>query len=378
MRTSISTVILIAGLASTAAQAADSDVATRLADLRAVGPEAAGHREAAAAWQGIAAESPAALPAILAGMDGAGPLAANWIATAAQAVVERRLQKGGSFPSAELERFVLERNHSSRARRLAYEFVLRVDPKAEQRLVPQMLDDPSLELRRDAVDRIIGEAAAAAESGKSEPAVALYRQALQAARDLDQVQLLAQRLRKLGQSVDLARQLGYLVRWKLIGPFDNTERKGFDAVYPPEREIRADAAYPGKQVEVRWVEFAAEDDFGKIDFFKPFGQHREVAGYAVTEFIADRRREVEFRMSSFNATKLWLNGKLVDQYPVYHSGSQPDQYVNRVLLEPGRNVILVKVCQNEQTQDWAQRWDFQLRVCDEIGGAVLSADRDVK
>jgi len=57
---------------------------------------------------------------------------------------------------------------------------------------------------------------------------------------------------------------------------------------------------------------------------------------------------------------------------VYHSGSQPDQFVNRVVLQPGRNVILVKVCQNEQTQDWAQRWDFQLRVCDETGGAVLS------
>jgi hypothetical protein len=38
-------------------------------------------------------------------------------------------------------------------------------------------------------------------------------------------------------------------------------------------------------------------------------------------------------------------------------------------------VILVKCLQNEQTEDWAQNWDFQLRVCDATGTAVLSMDR---
>ena len=36
----------------------------------------------------------------------------------------------------------------------------------------------------------------------------------------------------------------------------------------------------------------------------------------------------------------------------------------------GRNTILLKVCQNEQADAWAQVWDFQLRVCDAVGGAV--------
>lgn len=367
--------LLLIWLAGTAVQAAETGLPEWLADLRAVGPEAAGHRPAAEAWEQVAAQDAARLPAILAGMDGAGPLAVNWIATAAQAVAQRQLQQGGELPAADLERFVLDRSHSPRGRRLAYELLLGIDPKTEQRLLPAMLDDPSTELRRDAVAQLVEQALAAEQAGNKEEAISIFRRALQAARDLDQVKLLAQRLRKLGQSVDLPRQLGYLVRWKLIGPFDNTDRKGFDAVYPPEREIRADAAYPGKQGDVRWVDFVSEDDFGKVDLFKPFGQHREVVGYAVAEFAAAESREVEFRMSSLNATKLWLNGRLVNEYPVYHSGSQPDQYISRVALQPGRNVILVKVCQNEQTQDWAQRWDFQLRVCDEIGTPVLSAGR---
>ena len=42
-------------------------------------------------------------------------------------------------------------------------------------------------------------------------------------------------------------------------------------------------------------------------------------------------------------------------------------------LEPGRNRILVKVCQNEQTEDWTVEWEFQLRVTDSLGTPVLSA-----
>ncbi|MCY2966027.1 MAG: hypothetical protein NT069_20755 [Planctomycetota bacterium] len=36
------------------------------------------------------------------------------------------------------------------------------------------------------------------------------------------------------------------------------------------------------------------------------------------------------------------------------------------------------MCQNEQTDSWAQRWQIQLRVCDPTGTAVLSADRASK
>jgi hypothetical protein len=47
-----------------------------------------------------------------------------------------------------------------------------------------------------------------------------------------------------------------------------------------------------------------------------------------------------------------------------------DQYLARGKLKAGRNELLVKVCQNEQSEDWAQDWKFQLRICDASGGAV--------
>ncbi len=347
------------------------DVETALARLRAVGPSGVGHREATQAWQQLAKADAAQLPAILAGMKGAGPLATNWIAAAVDAIAERQLQRGGSLPAGTLEEFLHQTGHAPRARRLAYEWLVRVDPKASGRLLPGMLRDPSMEIRRDAVARLIGQAEAAAKAEKPAEAAALYRQAIAAARDLDQVRLLAGRLRKLGDTVDLPRQLGYVVRWKVIGPFDNTGGKGFDAVYAPEREIRLDAAYPGKKEAVRWVDFTATDDLGTVDFNKALGEQKAVAGYAVAEFVSPARQEVQLRLTSMNAIKLWLNGKPVNQYRVYHSGSDPDQYVNTVTLESGRNVILVKACQNDLKEDWARKWDFQLRVCEGDGGAIL-------
>ncbi|HJT76837.1 MAG TPA: hypothetical protein VJ739_06505, partial [Gemmataceae bacterium] len=35
-------------------------------------------------------------------------------------------------------------------------------------------------------------------------------------------------------------------KWYYIGPFDNTDNEGFDAVYPPEREIDLKKTYTGK------------------------------------------------------------------------------------------------------------------------------------
>ena len=76
-------------------------------------------------------------------------------------------------------------------------------------------------------------------------------------------------------------------------------------------------------------------------------------------------------MGCINANKVWLNGELLTANDVYPAGMELDQYRAKAQLRAGSNTILVKVCQNEQTESWAQRWSFQLRVCDAQGTAVL-------
>jgi hypothetical protein len=334
-----------------------------------VGPEGKGSREATAAWRELAKANPLKLPEILAGMDQAGPVAANYLATAAQTVAERQLDQGGKLPTAELEKFLLDRRHAPRARRLAYEWLVQVDPATPERLLPGMLDDPGRELRRDAVARLIAEAEKIEKSDRAK-GLATYRKALAAAIEVDQVKLLADRLKGLGETVDIAKQLGFLVKWKLIGPFDNTGQKGFDLAFPPELGIDLNKKYPGKHGEVGWIDYATEDATGVVDLNKPLGTEKGVTGYALAELTVDGRQEFEFRMSADVAVKLWLNGRQIDRHNVYHGGNQIDQYVCRGTLQPGKNTILVKVCQNEQTQEWAKEWGFRLRVCDENGNPV--------
>lgn len=377
-------VCLLAGWLAGQQPAPAVDLSSLLETLQGVGPQQAGtppkvgNREAARAWEKLVQVDAAHLPAVLAGLDRADAVAANWICTAVDAIAERQLQRGGRLPAAGLERFVEDTAHAPRARRLAYEWLVRVDPAARARVFgdfgSKRIHDPSLEMRREAIGLMIDEAARLQTEKRAAEAVVLYRRALTAARDLDQVRLLAERLRKSGQPVDLVRHFGFLVRWKVIGPFDNREGKGFEAVYGPEKEVSPAAAYPGKHGTVRWVDHATADQFGVVNLNKAIVEEKGVAAYATTDFYCDAGREVEFRVTSVNAVKLWVNGALLLRHPVYHSGSQLDQHVVRATLQPGKNVILLKVCQNEQTQDWARHWGFQLRVCDRLGGAILSAD----
>jgi len=52
-----------------------------------------------------------------------------------------------------------------------------------------------------------------------------------------------------------------------------------------------------------------------------------------------------------------------------------DQYRVPIRLTKGANRFLVKLCQDGQTQDWTKEWQFQFRVCDAAGTAILALDR---
>lgn len=366
----ISLFILASSLVSSAiVHADDTDLAQSLAVIRAVGPKGEGNGPASKAAIEVAKAKGDQLTTILAAMDGMGVIAENWLRGAAEAVADRSLKATGKLPQAELETFLFETSHHPRARRLAYEFITKVDPQAPDRLMPKLLEDPSLELRRDAVQRVLDATAAATETDAK---VKGYQEALQYARDLDQVKVCTDELEKLGQKVDTAKHLGFILQWKLIGPFDNTAGKGYEVVYEPEKQIDYSAKYMGKMGEVAWIDHESKDGYGIVDLAVALDKHKGAVAYAAAEFELPEAREVDFRLGCINANKLWVNNELVTANEVYHAGMELDQYKGSARLKAGKNTILVKVCQNEQEENWAQRWQFQLRVTDSLGGAVSS------
>lgn len=364
-------------LATPAGLAAGSDdLAAALRAIQAVGPAGSGTEAASRAWAVVARQDTASLPEVLAALDEANPLAANWIRTAVDAIVQRAAARGAKLPADSLLGFVQDRSHAASGRQLAYELLCKADPHAPERLLPDMLDDPCPALRRLAVERLADEAARFLADGKKSESLAALRKAFSASRDLDQAQALAARLRATGEKVALTRHFGFVFDWQIVGPFDNTGGKGFDAVHAPQRAIDLNAAYPGKHGEVGWKPFASRDENGLIDLNKACGEEKDVLAYAMSEFFSPSARPVEIRYCISGAAKVWLNGRLIDQRLMYHGGSEFDQFCVRTQLSAGRNVILVKLCQNEQTQDWARDWCFRLRVCDDKGTAVLSQRGD--
>lgn len=336
-----------------------------------VGKEGAGQQAAVEALAILSRETTEALLPLLEGIDRANPLAANWLTGAFESVADRALRSGSEIPRAELESFVLDIRHTPQSRRLAYDWLTTIDSTISERLIPGMLDDPASEFRREAVQRLLDSASQSSGSGGGlTETKELYLRAFQSARDPDQLDLAFDKLTELGEKVDLKRQLGLISDWWLIGPFDHRKGIGFEAVYPPEREIRLESKYPGMSGEVEWVRKTSDDRHAVFDLAKLIAPHKGAVEYAFHEFRVDRDQEAELRIGTPNGWKLWVNGELIFSHEEYHQSMRMDQYRTSVRLKAGANQILLKVCQNEQSEDWAQRWQFQVRICDASGTAV--------
>lgn len=361
-------IALLFAVAATAASEA-ADPADLFKAIYAIQKEGVGNKAAAQAVKTLSEAEAGAIPEILAGFDGASPLAANYLRSAVEAIVDRQLADGEKLPSKQIETIVWDRELDPRARRLGYEVLQRVDDTVEERIIPQMLLDPSPEFRRDAVARLIK----IAETISAEAtAVKMYREALTGATDSDQVKQIAAALKKFGQEVDLAGHYGFLTSWSIIGPFNNQGLVGFDATYPPEEKVDLDAKLEGQLGEVTWGEISTEDDYGIIDVAKSVAPHKGAVMFLTTTFETISETDIQLRFGTPNAWKIWLNGDLLFGRDEYHRGMGIDQYQVSGRLNKGANVILVKLCQNEQTENWAQRYQLQLRVCDASGIAVRS------
>jgi hypothetical protein len=359
--------ILLTLVLAAAASAADE----ALARIRAVAREGAGNPEAAAAWREVSRRGPEALVDILSAMDGANPAAANWLRAAVDTIAERAVSRGAALPAERLEAFIQQTAHAPAARRAAYEWLVRVDPKAPARLLPGFLLDPSVELRRDAVALIMEKAQGLQAEGRKKEASEDWQKAFRGATDKDQVDTIVAKLRELGVTVDVAGHFGFVRRWRLVSPFENSRGLHLGDVYPPERGVDLTAVYKGKNgAEAKWQPFTTTDPFGQVDLNKAIGKEKGTIAYGYSILAAPGERPVEVRVGSITAVKVFLNGKEVLAHDEYHHGMEMDQYIGRGILKKGRNELLLKVGQNEQTETWAQNWVFQVRLCDAGGLAV--------
>jgi len=159
---------------------------------------------------------------------------------------------------------------------------------------------------------------------------------------------------------DLQAIFGTRTTWNLIGPFDNTEGKGFDAVYPPEREIDLSKSYTGVDGPVSWEVWTYDDPSGSVDLKAHYEKNQWVCAYALGFLTVEQETSVQIRVGVNDAMKMWLGGELAFVKPP-DSRAMLDNWIIETTLKKGTTPVLLKVC-NEEVD-----WGFYFRVTDKSG-----------
>jgi hypothetical protein len=301
----------------------------------------------------------AAMPAdwivpCLAPLADATPSGGNWLRSGLERAVDRT---GDALSSDTLTAVVTDRNQSARVRTLVFGWLKERNSSRAEGLLDGMVDDPALDLRREAVEKQLAAVATSDETAQK----ATHRQCLAAARDVDQIERITGWLSEHGEKVNLAEVLGFVRNWRVSDEFDNAKGVGFAKAYPPE------AVLPARPETGPWKAVASADKHGAIDLNTAIATKKGVLAYAVADVVMPRGGPAEVRIGSPCAVAVWVNGKPVMAHEIYHASEAIDQYVATAEFREGTNTVMVKCCQNEQTESWAGDWKFQLRICDALG-----------
>ncbi len=159
----------------------------------------------------------------------------------------------------------------------------------------------------------------------------------------------------------LIQKTGFMTEdtWMILGPFDNVDRIGFNTKYIPENlpQIDTTVKYDGKNGQVSWQK--SSDDF--IDgYIRILPNVEWSVAYAFTTVHSPDEREVEFRFDSDDQGKVWVNGIEVHAHTRTYA-TDIDRDIIPVTLSPGKNSILIKVCEESRGSG------FYLRITDAEG-----------
>lgn len=347
-------------------------------DINLVLKQGRGTPQGRAAWDRLTQTGPESLAPILRAMDGADATASNWLRTAVDRIVSREESKGKPLPIDDLLTFARDAKQPGRARRLALDLVERQQPGTSDKLFPLWLEDP--EFRYEAVAVTLAKARQALKSDAKDAAAPLLRQAFAAARDVQQARDVAAGLEQLGTKVSVAEHLGFLMDWRLIGPFDGGGQKGFQLSYPPEKKVAVKDELAGQGgKKLRWIRYRAVEPahasgarhqaLVNLREKDALGDADDAVAYAYTEFTAAKGGEVEFRGAADDNFTVWVNGQRMFGFEEWRNGVRHDRHRFKATLREGKNAVLVKICQSAAPNP-EPNWEFFLRVVDTTGKGV--------
>jgi hypothetical protein len=323
--------------------------------IKAVGPEGKGNDAAANASAMLSSGSLDLVPFILESFDDANPVANNWLRSSIDTLVEKGRNAKVKLDAKPLTAYIGNIKNSPTGRRLAYDILAVDHTELANGLVPGFLDDPQPDLRRLAIEHGLKQI-----TGEDATAIKAYQTLLTSARDEDQIGDIAKKLEDLKAPVNLTKHFGFITEWNVSTAFDNKDGVGFAKAFDPEAKLDTST----------WKHAQSADQMGMVDLNKAVEKKKSIVAYASTKLIAEEEITLDVRALSQNATKIFVNGKEVLAREEYHHGAFLDQHRATVTLKKGENELLIKICQNDQTQPWCEPWGFACRLSDSTGKAI--------
>jgi hypothetical protein len=139
--------------------------------------------------------------------------------------------------------------------------------------------------------------------------------------------------------------------WKVIGMFPNWGDQGHNRSFPPEDKVDLDATYPGWYKAIEWRDWRTKADDDHVlnlqDALTPLYQYYPRfdygTAYAYAEFYCQSRQDISLALRTQDATKVWLNGRLVFEWDEHLPHREFADHAVKSYVKQGRNSLLVKV-----------------------------------
>ncbi len=215
-------------------------------------------------------------------------------------------------------------------------------------------------VRVDALRVYLRVADRAAEAGSKQRAIEILKKVLAMSPPREVADPAVRQLRELGVKFDPARELGFVTRWWLSGPYPGSD---IDKAWPPEQSVDLDKPMKIGDRTDRWRRWHTADMQGIVNLYELVKPNQNVTAYLYAEIDVPQAQDAVLKIGSDDGVKCWLNGRAIHRF----SGSRGlsvDQDVVEARLQPGANKVLIKVTQGGG--DWA----VCLRVTDRAGQAL--------
>ena len=135
-------------------------------------------------------------------------------------------------------------------------------------------------------------------------------------------------------------------KWYYAGPFDNTDRAGFDAKYAPELKLDLKDSFTGKGgKKFGWKEFKDFKLGTVVDLLPLFPNDKFFSVvYLYHEFESEREFKLPISLGSDDSCSVWFNGQRL-LHEDHERAAEPDQYRVELKVKAGKNQLLVKIGQ---------------------------------